>query len=87
MNSNELADELKSEWYVRNFFFSLTPDEWSYEELTNYLRKQEGTFDEMDLDCESLAVWDPFEDYNPSWVADQMDMMVEQLSMLFKEVI
>lgn len=87
MNSNELADELKSEWYVRNFFFSLTPDEWSYEKLTDFLRKQTGSFDDIEDDGDIPTVWEPFEAYNPTWVADQMDMMVQQLSMLFKEVI
>lgn len=65
-----------------SFFFSFVPDEWSYDDLTHYLRLQDGDFNEMvsNLNLEDeLAVWEPFEDYNPSWVADQMDMMVAQL--------
>ena len=82
-----MPKELKSEWYARNFFFSFTPEDWNFEELTNFLRKQEGTFDEIENLGDELVAWEPFEAYNPTWVADQMDMMVQQLSMLFKEVV
>ena len=83
-----MTTELKSEWYARNFFFALTPNSWSYEQLTDYLRKQEGTFLELEeMETDELCAWEPFEAYNPTWVADQMDMMVEQLSMLYKEVV
>lgn len=80
-----MKKELNSEWFARNFFFSITPAEWSYEKLTNLLRDNEDIFETTD--CEFLTPWEPFEDYNPSWIADQMDMMVEQLSMLYKEVV
>jgi hypothetical protein len=76
----------KAENYAMSFFFSFTPDGWGFEELTDYLRKQEGAFDEIeDFDEDELAVWEPFEMYNPSWVADQMDMMASQLEDTFKE--
>lgn len=77
----------KAENYALSFFFSFVPENWSYEDLSNYLRQQEGDFNDMicelNLD-EELAPWEPFEDMNPSWVADQMDMMVFQLCEVFK---
>ena len=76
----------KAEGYAQSFFFSETPDEWDYEELTNQLRKEEGDFCDMNdrLNREDIVIWEPFEDYNPSWVADQMDMMAFQLTELFE---
>lgn len=80
--------ELNSEWFARNFFFSLTPDNWSFQQLLDFLYKFEESFDEMyDEQGDMPTVWEPFEDYKPSWVADQMGMMQAQLSMLYKEVV
>lgn len=76
----------KAEGYAMSFFFSFTPDEWGFEELVDYLNKQDGAFDEIqDFEEDELAVWEPFELYNPSWVADQMEIMANQLTDLFKE--
>lgn len=80
--------EQKAQAYAMSFFFSFTPDEWDYEQLTTYLRKQEGDFNDMICEMnieEDFAPWEPFEDSNPSWIADQMDMMVMQLTELFKD--
>lgn len=73
----------KCESYAQMFFFCETPDKWSYSELIEFLQKQEGGFDEI-ADMEDLVVWEPFEEFNPQWVADQMNMMVMQLKETFK---
>ena len=78
----------KAQNYAVAFFFSFVPDEWSNEDLLNFLRKQEGDFEEMTSDLnveEELCVWEPFENYNPSWVADQINIMTMQLTDLFNE--
>lgn len=76
----------KCQSYARSYHFSFTPEEWGYEELSDHLRRQEGTFEDManEMNLDELCPWEPFEDYNPSWVADQMDMMTSQLEELFK---
>ena len=75
----------KCQSYARSYHFSLTPENWSYEQLTDYLRKQEGTFLELEeMETDELCAWEPFEAYNPTWVADQMDMMTTQLEEIFK---
>lgn len=79
MNTKE-----KAEGYAMSFFFSETPDDWGFEKITDYLREQDGTFDDM-CDRDDLQIWDVFAIYNPSWVADQMDMMAFQLTELFKD--
>lgn len=78
----------KAEKYAMSFFFSIVPDDWSYEDLTHHLRNtNEDTVEQMAYMVnqeEYLNVWEPFEHYNPSWIADQMDVMSQQLEDLFK---
>ena len=81
---DKLALTRKAENFAQSFFFSFTPDEWSFEELTDYLRaSQEDSIEDLAVclkrDQDDLAVWERFEDMNPSWIADQMDVMVFEL--------
>lgn len=78
--------ERKAQAYAQSFFFSFTPDNWTYKQLIQWLRKH-GNDCYLDVDTtemEDFAVWEPFETYRLSWVADQMDMMVAQLQETFK---
>ena len=78
----------KAENYSREFFFSMTPLDWSFEELLDYLRKstEDTTYE---LACElnredELSAWEVFEDYSPHWLADQVEVTAQQLEERFK---
>lgn len=77
---------VKAENYAISYHFSFFPENMSYEDLTRFCRLEEGDFNDLaerlNLEDE-LVAWEVFEDYNPSWVADQMDMMVKQLTETF----
>ena len=91
MNTREKAEEysLQPEGFAMSFFFSFTPDDWGFEELTTYLRKTNNdTVYDMACDLnreDELSAWEVFEEHSPHWLADQLEMMATQLTELFKE--
>lgn len=78
----------KAQNYSREFFLAISPLEWSFEDLLYHLRKSdEDTVYEMACELnheDDLAAWEVFEDYNPHWLADQIEVTAQQLEGLFQ---
>lgn len=75
-----LSIRQKAENYAISFFLSEWPEELAFDDLLEKLDKQ------AKYDYSSpIVIWEPFEDEEPSWIADQINIMAYQLTELFSE--
>lgn len=69
----------KAEEFALSFFLSDYPQK-DFEEILAKLDKQEIWDYSSDI-----IIWEPFENNEPKWVADQINIMAYQLAELFSE--